>query len=88
MKLWREPLDSKDQAVPGGVVTILPQRCKGCGFCLEFCPRQVFVLSKKFNAKGYHPPEVADESRCLGCGLCSLICPELAIHVKRKEGDA
>jgi 2-oxoglutarate ferredoxin oxidoreductase subunit delta len=42
--------------------------------------------SKRFNDKGYHPPEVVFEGvDCVDCGLCSLICPEFAIFTELKE---
>ncbi len=39
-----------------GKVTINPNWCKGCGFCVEFCPTDALEMSKAYNAKGYHPP--------------------------------
>jgi 2-oxoglutarate ferredoxin oxidoreductase subunit delta len=41
----------------------------------------VLVMSEHTNAKGYHPPVVADESHCINCGLCALLCPDFAIYV-------
>ena len=35
-------------------------RCKGCGFCVEFCPRKVLFLSEEMNSLGYHFASVAD----------------------------
>ena len=64
---------------PRGRVVILPSRCKGCGYCVEFCPLGVLVMSSSFNAKGYHYPEVADEAKCSGCDLCGMYCPDFAI---------
>ncbi len=78
-KLWRKPLDSKEVKVPRGEVHVIEDRCKGCGFCIEYCPREVLALSDKFNAKGYHPPDVVKPDACVNCGLCELICPEFAI---------
>ena len=62
-----------------GLVFIEPERCKGCGFCIEFCPNDVLMLSDGFNLKGYHPPVVVNPDRCVNCGLCQMICPEFAI---------
>ena len=42
-----------------GFVAITVERCKGCAFCVEFCPTKVLTLSSAFNSKGYHPPFVA-----------------------------
>lgn len=81
MKLWRKPLDADEFEAPKGKVYIIDERCKGCGFCIEFCPRDVLEDSEKFNSKGYHPPDIANPDDCVRCELCELICPEFAIFV-------
>jgi len=80
MKYWRKPLDADKVKVPHGEVRIIKDRCKGCSFCVEYCPRDVLELSDEFNIKGYHPPYVKDEEACVNCGLCELVCPEFAIY--------
>jgi len=86
MKFWRLPLDSEAHSIPQGLVHIIENRCKGCGFCIEFCPNECLIQSKSFNAKGYHPPELVFQAvNCVECGLCSLICPEFAIFTDLKE---
>jgi len=82
VKFWRQPLDRDRIQVPHGVVHIIEERCKGCGFCVEFCPQHVLVMSKHTNAKGYHPPELIESSHCVNCGLCALLCPDFAIYVE------
>ena len=82
MTYWRQPLDRERIQVPRGIVHIIDERCKGCGFCVEFCPQDVLILSKDTNAKGYHPPELTDDSHCINCGLCALLCPDFAIYVE------
>ena len=47
-----------------GSVQIVVERCKACGFCVEFCPTHVLALSSAFNAKGYHTPYMADPEKC------------------------
>ncbi len=79
MKYWRTPLDLQDIQVSKGRVVIIEDRCKGCEFCVVYCPRDVLRISESFNAKGYHPPEVADESQCVNCHFCEVICPDFAI---------
>ncbi len=69
-----------------GVVSIDVERCKGCGFCVAFCPLGVLRMSTRFNAKGYHYPEVADGDKCTGCGLCGMYCPDFAIFGARSSG--
>jgi 2-oxoglutarate ferredoxin oxidoreductase subunit delta len=85
MKYWRPPLDQDRSQVPRGVVHIIEERCKGCGFCVEFCPRGVLVTSRHTNAKGYHPPEVIENTICADCRLCSLLCPDFAIYVESNQ---
>ena len=62
-----------------GSVVIIAERCKGCGFCVEFCPKKVLFLSQDYNAKGYHPPDIDLAQKCSNCKLCELLCPEFAI---------
>jgi 2-oxoglutarate ferredoxin oxidoreductase subunit delta len=59
---------------------ILAEQCKGCSFCIEFCPKHVLVASDEFNAKGYHPPGIDPKVKCSNCKLCELLCPEFAIY--------
>ena len=63
-----------------GVVYLNANRCKGCGFCIEFCPQHVLEFSEGFNAQGYHPPQLTDAYECTGCDLCGLYCPDFAIY--------
>ena len=79
MSVLRIPYDIKKIKIPRGEVHIIKDRCKGCGFCIEYCPNDVLELSDEFNSKGYHTPVVAKPERCVNCGLCRLICPEFAI---------
>jgi 2-oxoglutarate ferredoxin oxidoreductase subunit delta len=79
MRYWRKPLDLDQVKVPRGDVVIIDDRCKGCAFCVEYCPKDVLVMSERFNKKGYHPPEVVKHGECVNCNLCEMICPDFAI---------
>lgn len=58
--------------------------CKGCGLCVDACPRQIIALDpEKMTAKGYHPARLMDESQCTACSNCALMCPDVAITVER-----
>jgi len=60
-------------------ITIINDFCKGCGFCIEYCPKNVYELSSELNKKGYQLPRVAHLEDCSECGLCDLYCPDFAI---------
>jgi 2-oxoglutarate ferredoxin oxidoreductase subunit delta len=66
-------------------IVIDPDYCKGCGICVEYCPRNVFLSSEEINARGYRLPEIVDIDACTQCQLCVIICPDLAIAVTPKD---
>jgi 2-oxoglutarate ferredoxin oxidoreductase subunit delta len=66
-----------------GRITVIRDRCKGCGYCVAFCPANSLEMSTEFNAKGYHFPLPADGRDCTGCDLCGMFCPDFAIHGAR-----
>ena len=82
MSYWRQPLDRDRVQIPHGIVNIIDERCKGCGFCIEFCPKDQLRISGRMNSKGYHPPEVISDHGCVNCGLCALLCPDFAIYIE------
>ncbi len=86
MRYWRKPLDMDQVTIPHGTVIIIADRCKGCGFCVEYCPKDVLVMSETFNRKGYHPPEVVRDGECVNCNLCEMICPDFAIYCVSDTG--
>jgi len=62
-------------------IEIDAKRCKGCGFCVKFCPKNLIQLDSNFNDKGYHPAVFKNPGDCTGCGLCALVCPDVSITV-------
>jgi 2-oxoglutarate ferredoxin oxidoreductase subunit delta len=88
MRLWRTPLDFDQVRIPRGDVRIIVERCKGCGFCIEYCPKRVLGASEAFNAKGYHPPMVVRRGACVNCNLCEMICPDFAIFSEAVSEEA
>ncbi len=79
MRWWRTPLDAARIIRPTGRVRVETSWCKGCRFCVEYCPRHVLELSTDFNARGYHYPTVRHPDACVDCKLCERLCPEFAI---------
>ena len=69
-----------------GTVFVDIERCKGCGFCVEFCPMRVLAIAERFNANGYHYPVVIAAEKCAGCDLCGMYCPDFAIYGVREAG--
>ena len=88
MKTVRKTSDNTETAAKTGQVHLNKERCKGCGFCVDFCPKNVLKMSSELNTRGYLLPTVDDETRCTACGYCEAICPEFAIKVSapRKSG--
>jgi len=78
----REPIDCLNSDVPRGQVFLIPERCKGCGICVQFCPLGLLYDSSTTNDKGYHLPKIKPEKEgsCVNCEFCSLVCPEFAIY--------
>jgi len=64
-------------------MTVDPFYCKGCGLCIEACPKKIIRLSDKFNEKGYHYSECFDQESCIACKLCYTFCPDVAITIEK-----
>ncbi|MCP4604814.1 MAG: 4Fe-4S dicluster domain-containing protein [Proteobacteria bacterium] len=79
---------------PKGTVVISEERCKGCSYCVVFCPTNAMAMGGRLNAKGYHLPELVEPEKCNGCDMCGLFCPDFAIYgvklkkVKKQEKDS
>ncbi len=55
---------------------VIPQLCKGCGRCIEACPKNCFRLGTTINPQSGLIPIELDLELCNGCGLCFNTCPE------------
>jgi len=83
-RYWRKPLDADVQKIPLGRVHIIDVRCKECGFCIEFCPKDILEKSERYNRKGYNTVQVVKgrEHLCVACKHCEDICPEFALWIE------
>jgi len=65
-------------------LTFKEEICKGCGLCVDACPRQLLSLSKtRLNQKGHAPVELSDPEMCIGCAFCATMCPDCIITVEK-----
>ncbi len=65
-------------------LTFRTDECKGCGLCVDVCPKKILRLSaEKINKKGHHPAELTNEAECIGCASCAMMCPDCIIKVER-----
>ena len=64
-----------------GKVTVDVEECKGCGLCVEVCPRAVFAME---GGKA----GLIDKDACIECGACKKNCPFGAIEVRAGVGCA
>lgn len=59
-------------------INIIEKRCKGCGICVEYCPKHVYTLVPGETAKA------TNAEACVGCHLCELRCPDIALEVTKE----
>jgi len=67
-------------------LTFATNRCKGCGLCVNACPKKILRLSESsLNSKGYHPVEFTDggQEQCIACAFCATMCPDCIIKVEK-----
>ena len=62
-------------------IIISKELCKGCVYCVEFCPVKCLSMGDQFNARGFFYPIFENEEKCTGCGACACLCPDFAIEV-------
>ncbi len=58
-----------------------PDKCVGCGKCVEVCPHAVFSVEER-------KARIADRDACMECGACQRNCPANAISVDAGVGCA
>ena len=66
-------------------VEINPRLCKGCYFCVRYCPMGVFSRSGEIGELGYVIAKVEHPEKCTGCRLCLVYCPDFATSVEEER---
>lgn len=65
-------------------ITFNVERCKGCGLCVDVCPKKIIKLEEEIiNVKGYHPASITDQEKCIACSMCATMCPDCVIKVEK-----
>jgi 2-oxoglutarate ferredoxin oxidoreductase subunit delta len=62
-------------------VKINTEQCKGCGLCINACPKHCLSFSKSLNKVSFHWAEFVKQDECIGCGFCYQVCPDVCIEV-------
>jgi len=55
---------------------VFPEYCKGCGRCIDSCPKHCITMGTEVNPATGLITIVLDLEACNGCGLCITACPE------------
>lgn len=72
---------SENAQIIMATIIINKDRCKACGFCIQFCPKQLLQMADDLNLRGIHYACMRGETECTGCAICGLVCPDVAIEV-------
>lgn len=59
--------------------SINPEKCRGCGLCLESCPAGAI-------SGGTKEAHVIDKGACIKCGSCAAACPDKFSAVVKETG--
>ncbi|MDD4290037.1 MAG: 4Fe-4S binding protein [Patescibacteria group bacterium] len=58
-----------------------PKYCKGCGLCIEFCPKKCLEFTDTERGVYGNDTIKCDISKCIQCKICERICPDGAIKI-------
>lgn len=66
-----------------GKFYLFTELCKGCGLCIEKCPKHDIAWSDFVGIYGAPTVESGHGEGCNGCKTCQSICPECAIRIEK-----
>ena len=65
-------------------VTFNTDLCKGCGLCVNACPKNILAIDTSvINKKGYSPAVMTDQEKCIACAFCATMCRDCIITVEK-----
>ena len=76
-----QPMQNVDLKNAKNTLMLMPQRCSGCGRCVEVCPHGVFVIEGR-------KAHMVNADGCMECGACQVNCVSRAIKVESGVGCA
>jgi 2-oxoglutarate ferredoxin oxidoreductase subunit delta len=71
------------------IAKIDADKCKGCEYCIYFCPRKAIRKSGTSNTKGYDYV-IIDNEKCIGCSICYSVCPDCCVviyEIEKKDNE-
>lgn len=64
-------------------ISVDPEKCRGCGLCMDVCKRGVMEFREDTNSCGCRTTvAVIHPEKCVLCGLCVAVCPVHGITIK------
>jgi len=84
-------LSAKEIKTSGLIAEVIPDKCIGCGKCVEVCPYNAIELlenTMEFEDLNLEIKQsYINSALCKGCGTCAATCPVGAISVKHYDFD-
>jgi len=69
-----------------GKIIIDKDKCKGCEYCIIYCPKKCIELSHAINVRGVNFAVFSKPQECIACRICAQMCPEVCIEVIQRKG--
>lgn len=61
-------------------------RCKGCGLCVDVCPKNIIYIDTEIDTS-YGRGCAAAREGCIGCASCYTVCPDIAVTIKEVSDE-